>query len=181
MSPWSIEIIFPDICWFIWWFPIYSLFLGINYFTSYIRVISNRLSIYFFDSYATSSNSSFFHHSFSVTDMNRSSTFILSLNFKFSIFEYQSPIWVEIRLIYFRFFYFQNHFYSQNLYSPISSGKIWIWTFTKFLWEYHENQVYSRPYFFTFSIISNFCLHKKIRIHTLKMIVSDPYQEVSLR
>ena len=40
--------LFSDICWFTLWFAIYSLFHGIDYFISYIRVISNRLFIYSF-------------------------------------------------------------------------------------------------------------------------------------
>ena len=132
------------------WFSIYSLFLGINYFTSYIRVISNRLFIYSFRFICNVFGFFIFPSLFLRNGYE--SIFDFFFTSKFQIHHLRISVSNSSRNKYdilSFFFNFQNHFYSWNLYSPLTSGIFWIWIFPKFLWEYHENQVHSKIYFST--------------------------------
>ena len=74
---------FPNICWFTRWFLTSSLFIWIIHYLYYSQILSfNRKDFLYIllDSYTTYSDSSMFHHSFSVTDLNH---FLSQLQFHY--------------------------------------------------------------------------------------------------
>ena len=134
---------FPNICWFTTWFLTSSLFIWIIHYLSYCQILSlhqiDFLYILWY-SYTTYSDSSMFHHSFSVTDLNH---FLISTSISSSLnvrLQFES----EILRNTFEHFRFSKTFLLAKLKFYTDLRKFLNLKCSMFSLEYYWNQVRSR-------------------------------------